>query len=61
MKKQLFTYLLLIVTLFVQAQRNYAETQPAAAPAAGAAAANAPDKNADFKRELSLGQKFFFF
>ena len=57
MQKQLFTYLLLLTTLFVQAQRNYTETPPAAAPAAGAAAASAPDKNAAFKRELSLEQK----
>ena len=57
MQKQLFTYLLLLTTLMVSAQRNYTETQPAAAPAAASAAAPAPDKNAAFKRELSLEQK----
>ena len=31
MQKQLFTYLLLLTTLMVSAQRNYTETQPAAA------------------------------
>ena len=58
MQKQLLTYLLLLITLFVQAQRDNSENQPTAAPAAAStAAANAPDKNAAFKRELSLEQK----
>ena len=57
MQKQLFTYLLLLTTLMVSAQRNYTETQPAAAPSAASAAASTPDKNAAFKRELSSAIK----
>ncbi len=49
MQKQLFTYLLLVTSLFTQAQRPSEDAAPKAAPKA--------DMNPSFKRELSLEAK----
>ena len=49
MQKQLFTYLLLVTSLFAQAQRPAEDAAPKAAPKA--------DMNPSFKRELSLEAK----